>query len=154
MSQHDTDTNNPRGDIPRPDTDTAADYRRVTVEDAARLLGLSENAIRKRIERGSLVSERINGTRYVLLDPGMPRHDTDMSSEAHMLISEMRSRIEFLEDELRRKDTILMSLVSKVPELEPASEPREEPETASGGVEGVETPIEAQKPSWWRRLFG
>jgi hypothetical protein len=56
-----------------------------------------------------------------------------------MLISEMRSRIEFLEDELRRKDTILMSLVSKLPELEAAPELRESPETASAGGDGAES---------------
>ena len=144
MSQHDIGMNSATNDM----SQHAAGIRRVTVEDAAKLLGLSENAIRKRVERGSLASERVDGTRYVLLD-------TDMSSEAHTLISEMRSRIEFLEDELRRKDTILMSLVSKVPELEASPQTRESSETrAAGATEGVETPLTAQKSSWFKRFFG
>jgi hypothetical protein len=128
--------------------------RRVTVEDAAKLLGLSENAIRKRVERGSLASERADGTRYVLLDTDMPRRDTDMSSEAHTLISEMRSRIEFLEDELRRKDTILMSLVNKVPALEASPEARESSVPPSETPPSSSTPPDQERRSWLARFFG
>ncbi len=46
--------------------------------------------------------------------------------------------MDFLETELenrkekaRRKDTIIMTMAQRIPELEPAPEPREEPETAS-----------------------
>jgi excisionase family DNA binding protein len=127
---------------------------RIKVEDAAKLLGLSENAIRKRIERGSIKSEKVGDTRYVILsDTDMPRRDTDMSLESSALISEMRSRIEFLEDELRRKDTILMTLVQRVPELEPVPEFRESPVTAAGGPEGGEASPDGEKRSWWRRFF-
>jgi excisionase family DNA binding protein len=127
---------------------------RIKVEDAAKLLGLSENAIRKRIERGSIKSEKVGDTRYVILsDTDMPRRDTDMSLESSALISEMRSRIEFLEDELRRKDTILMSLVQRVPELEPVPESRESLVTAAGGPEGGEVPPDGEKRSWWRKFF-
>jgi hypothetical protein len=39
--------------------------------------------------------------------------------------------------------------------LEAPPEPREEPETASPEMEGVETPLAQEKrASWWRRLFG
>ncbi len=54
---------------------------RATVEDAAKLLGLSENAVRKRLERGTLRSEKVKDTRYVLLDDAdMPRHAASMSA--------------------------------------------------------------------------
>jgi excisionase family DNA binding protein len=64
-------------DMPQLADDQARDMpgrRRVTVEEAAKLLGLSGNAIRKRLERGTLRSEKVNGVRYVLLDSGMPQH--------------------------------------------------------------------------------
>ena len=132
MSQHDGDT-----------------VTRIKVEDAAKLLGLSENAIRKRIERGSLKSEKVGDTRYVILsDTDMPRPDTNMPLESSALISEMRSRIEFLEHELRRKDTILMSLVQRVPELETTSGRRESPVTASDGPRSGTGPEGEKRSSW------
>jgi hypothetical protein len=47
-------------------------------------------------------------------------------------------------------------LIARLAELEAASEPPEEPETASPEMEGVETPIAEEEPvsRWWRRLFG
>ena len=55
MTEHDADM-------------TTSGQSPVTVEDATRILGLSESAIRKRIERNKLQSVQENGTRYVLLE--------------------------------------------------------------------------------------
>ena len=54
---------------------TGHDDLRVTVEDAAWLLDITVDALRKRIERGTLQSEKVNNTRYVVLDTDMIRHD-------------------------------------------------------------------------------
>jgi excisionase family DNA binding protein len=148
----------------------------MTVESAAKLLGLSDNAIRKRIERGSLESELVGGTRYVLFDADMPQpdngmtqHAADMSAEAHTLLSELRSRIEFLEGELeehkqemrlvreshteesRRKDHLLAAAIERIPpQLEEApSEAPGAPQSASGSPDGEMSP---ERP-WWRRMF-
>ena len=48
---------------------------RVSVEEAARILGVSVDAIRKRIERGTIRSEKVDKTRYVFLDGDMADHD-------------------------------------------------------------------------------
>jgi hypothetical protein len=50
-------------------------------------------------------------------------------------------------------DTIIMTMASRIPELEAPPEPREAPEMASGDSEGVEVPLEERRP-WWRRMFG
>ncbi len=161
--------------------DQAADMPgniRVTVEEAARLLGLSDNAVRKRLERGTLDSEKVDGIRYVLLNSEVSRHDRDMSQHAtdtpnDMLgdiglmqahLDSMREQIDYLKDviekrdeEMRRKDHLLAAALERIPAIEEAPpEPREDPETASPRMEGVETPIAEEKPvsSWWRRLFG
>ncbi len=73
-------------------------------------------------------------------------------------ISELRDQVGFLRRELERKDTLLMTLMQRVPELEAPreapSEPRESPVAASdGGSKGEGTERE-EHPSWWRRLFG
>jgi excisionase family DNA binding protein len=48
--------------------------QRYTVGEAARLLGVGTDAIRKRIQRGTLETEFEAGTRYVLLDESETRH--------------------------------------------------------------------------------
>ncbi len=123
--------------------------RRVTVEDASRVLGISESAIRKRIERNTLRSVRENGTRYVLLEPVTTGHDTDttghvndttadMSTSSTALIdakdetiAELRDRVAQLskivttrDEELRRKDHLLAAALERIPALEaPQDEP-------------------------------
>lgn len=52
-------------------------------------------------------------------------------SALEWVISDQQDQIEFLRRELERKDTILMSLVQRVPELEAPREPREESVSAS-----------------------
>src|SRR5918997_4288127 len=51
---------------------------RLTVDEAAKQLGTSANALRKRIERGTIQSEKVDGVRYVLLsDRDIPQHVVD-----------------------------------------------------------------------------
>jgi hypothetical protein len=54
---------------------------RVTVADAGRLLGLSAEAVRMRIKRGTLASEKVDGTVYVLLDSDQSEPDEDQASD-------------------------------------------------------------------------
>jgi len=146
----------------------------VTVEEAARLLDVSVDAVRKRIERGTLRSEKAGKTRYVFLDDVMTqqdadrtrqdfgpdfdrdRHDNDMTALVASLqdqIDTLKRELEDRKEEARRKDAIIMTMAQRIPELEPASEPREVPETAAPEAEGVETPLAEKQRSWWRRFF-
>jgi hypothetical protein len=56
-------------------------------------------------------------------------------------------------EEPRRKDHPIAALTERIPQLEPVSEPQEDPETAAATAEGVRGPLAEQKPSFWRRLF-
>src|SRR3712207_7644311 len=73
-------------------------YDRLTVADAARLLGLSAEAVRMRIKRGTLASEKVGGTVYVLLDtnptPSNADRTTDRTAETRSEehTSELQSR--------------------------------------------------------------
>jgi excisionase family DNA binding protein len=136
--------------------------QRVTVPEAAELLGITVEAVRMRIKRGTLRSERQGGRVFVLLGRGQP---TDRPDEPTTLISEMRSRIQFLEDELQRKDAILLNMTEAMKALSPPtqeapSDERESPETVEEEPERAEPRPEApgaqegaQRP-WWRRVFG
>jgi excisionase family DNA binding protein len=153
---------------------------RATVDEAAQLLGTTANALRKRIERGTIRSEKVDGVRYVLLsdidmpqhagdtaadmphDSAAPSHDTatDMSAFVDSLeeqVDYLRRQLEVWQEEARRKDHIIAALAERIPAIEAAPEPQERPETASkheGNGTAHEDNGGAEKPSWWRRFFG
>lgn len=149
---------------------------RVTVAEAARRLGVKEQAIRKRISRGTLPHDKDeDGRVYVYLDPirasegysNDTRSDTKSNVTVEGLldakdetIAEMREQLAFLRSELERKDTLLMTLMQRVPELEPAKESSsdapESPVTASEEERKDQVPPEpetTESQPWWRRIF-
>jgi excisionase family DNA binding protein len=115
---------------------------RITVQEAARRLGIKDDAIRKRIQRGTLEYDKDpDGRVYVYLDATeVESYDEQEGAESRTAyqdatqhavvvakdetISELRDQVDFLRRELERKDAILMSLTQRVPELGgPAGEP-------------------------------
>jgi hypothetical protein len=138
-----------------------------TLRDAAFRLGVSEGAIRKRVARGTIRSQMgADGLRYVCLEGEDARDGHRPDSRTDVLVEELRDRIAFLqrqlqsrEEELRRRDAILMNMTEAMKALTP---PREEsPESPEprpdrpGGTEDRAGAQEAAVPrSWWHRLFG
>jgi hypothetical protein len=132
------------------------DRDRVTVQEAARRLGVSEQAIRKRVKRGTLEHDKQpDGRVYVYLD-GVT--DEVVNPDNNALISEMRDRIRYLEEESRRKDEIIMQQALTMRQLTaPAVEPSESPETHTEGEGSTQTPPgdkEEPRRPWWQRWFG
>jgi hypothetical protein len=154
------------------DADIPNDRSRYTVPEAARVLGISPEAVRNRLSRGTLKSVKVEGTVYVLIDRDMARHiddiPTDRPGEPDALISQMQGRIESLERQLeqanerdRENRRIIAALTSRIPAIEAPTEPPAGPETAEEEPERAE-PRPAtgeaqegtQRRSWWRRLLG
>jgi hypothetical protein len=150
-----------------------APTRRMTLVEAADVLGISKEAVRKRVKRGSLSSDKGgDGRVYVYLDTGaytggdttQDKGTADLSPPSDALLSEMRDRITFLEQEMeawreesRRKDTIIMNMTEAMKAISPPadeepSEARESPETAPHVSGSDDVPPEPR--SWWRRMFG
>jgi hypothetical protein len=143
---------------------------RVTVYEAAKRLGVSEGAVRQRIHRGKLQTDKDEtGRVYVYLTSDDTSHHTVKTPHASdsdsILLDELRDRIRFLEQELddrkeesRRKDSIIMSLTQRVPELEAAAEPRESVVSASEPASNGAVPMDSAEAeiskSWWQKLFG
>ena len=136
--------------------------RRLTVAQAADQLGISVDAMRARVKRGTVATEREGGRVYVLLDTDQDTdQDAPRAGESNALISQLRGEIAYLRDESRRKDELLAAALSRIPsaieapqESSEDSEPVEqEPEAprprsdAPGAQEGARRP-------WWRRAFG
>jgi hypothetical protein len=145
--------------------------QRHTVKEAAEVLGTTVDAVRGRIRRGTLDSVKLDGVVYVLLDTtnreqqsdqsetdeGDGRHLTGdqagLAADQSELVGELRGQIDWLRREVERKDTIIMSLTQRIPELEAPPEQRDAPETASprSGMGIAQEP--AERRSWLYRFF-
>jgi uncharacterized coiled-coil protein SlyX len=151
-----------RTDRPSPDLD------RLTVAQAAHALGISQDAVRKRIARGTIPHDRDESGRvYVYLAPSETVHKTDQDTTQDdttktvqdAYIRSLQDQIAFLRRELERKDAILLNLTERIPELEAPSEPRESPQTVEEEPQWAEprpTTVESQEPvqrPWWRRIL-
>jgi hypothetical protein len=152
-----------RTDRPSPDLD------RLTVAQAADALNISQDAVRKRIARGTIPYDRDDSGRvYVYLSPSETVRKTDQDTmqddatktvqDAH--IRSLEDQIAFLRRELERKDAILLNLTERIPQLEAPSEARESPQTVEEEPESAEPHSAAgqaqegvQRP-WWRRILG
>jgi hypothetical protein len=174
------DASRPVGDL----TDDQIRKRlRVPVREAAHLLGISPEAVRSRLYRGTLDKETgTDGTIYVRLHDDQLRHDDEQTADQSQpnteLVGELRERIEDLREQLaeerearRRADTIIAQLARAneeqartIRELEAPSEPpsdeRESPQTVEEEPESAKphvatgSPQEGVRRSWWRRVFG
>jgi hypothetical protein len=127
--------------------------RRLTVSEAADALGISAEAVRGRIRRGTLPVEREGGTVYVLLsDQAAARTTGDQprtsADRTDLLIAELQDRVRSLEDANRENRRIIAALTSRIPAIEaPASpEPRESPESPSPTEAPTEAARGAQEP--------
>jgi len=143
---------------------------RLTIQEAARRLGISEGAVRKRVARGSLEHDKEDGRVYVYLDSGDRRGVDDVQDEGvdpnnDALISQLRDEVDYLRDENRRKDEIIMQQAMTMRQLTaaPSQEPPEAAETAAEEAErvrprsdapGAHSEAEGAQRPWWRRMFG
>src|SRR5215207_9041118 len=106
--------------------------RRVTVPEAAEILGISPEAVRARLNRGTLKREKGgDGTAYVRLNADQMRSNGDHTEHSNadrmrknadstvegetsvknsLVFELMQDQISFMRSELERKDTIIMSL--------------------------------------------
>jgi hypothetical protein len=126
--------------------------RWVDIGEAARELGISTEAIRKRIQRGKLLAERDQDKLQVWLDEIHTKSGPQAQGEASALVEELRAHNATLREQLevereanRENRRIIAALTQRIPELEP---PRERPhaEASSAAPGGFYGPTEEQGP--------
>ena len=157
--------------------------KRYTVPEAAKVLGIGTDAVRKRIARSTIPHEKDDDGRvYVYLDTG---HDEghDAQEKAPELVESLREQIGYLQgviatrdeelrtraeelrrrdQDLERRDRIIAALTERIPQaLEPPAGERESPETVQEEPQRAEPHFDApgaqetaQRRSWWRRILG
>jgi DNA-binding LacI/PurR family transcriptional regulator len=155
---------------------------RLSVAEAAEAMGVTRDAIHKRITRGTIEHEKgEDGRFYVYVDTSTEGSDTstDMSVDKskvealERLIDSQHDRIAFLERELDRRgdETTRLhqivagltqanaQLAAHVPELEaPPQEAADSAETVEEAPDRAEphsaTAQEGARRPWWRRVIG
>jgi excisionase family DNA binding protein len=137
--------------------------RRFTVSEAAGVLGISVEAVRGRIKRGTIEHERDGGRVYVYLDADRPATGPDQTPDRPVGVELLRAQVEDLRndrdawrDQARRSDYMASTAMDRTRELEGRLrelEPARFSEAAeSDAGPAQETP--AQRAPWWRRIFG
>ncbi len=158
--------------------------QRATLSEAAELLGISKGAVRQRVRRGTLRSDKgEDGRVYVYVDPTADAvSGPSVGDPRDALIAELQDRVRSLEDANRENRRIIAGLVQRVPAIEAPQEPRESPESPGPSDTPTPAPEEAQEAAepprdrtnrlqqelletrqlledersrpWWRRMFG
>jgi hypothetical protein len=121
--------------------------RRVAVDEAARHLGLTVDAIRKRVQRGQIDYEKDEAGRVrIILDEGETLQDespdtagqaagahADLVEELHRTNQLLREVIATRDEEIRRRDTIIMNMTEAMKALNPPA-PEESSEARESDV--------------------
>ena len=128
--------------------------RWVDVREAARELGISTDAVRKRVARGSLESNRPDNNVLVWLGDGWPEAGGEAQVDSGAMVEKLREQVHYLRSILneegesrRRADTILAqltqanaALAARVPDLKAPREPPGAPESAADEPQGRRGP--------------
>jgi predicted transcriptional regulator len=129
--------------------DQPTNQRGITVSEAAQALGITQEAVRMRIKRGTLRSEKRAGRVYVLLGPRPTTERTAEQPTDHTeeLIATLREQLQAERQAHAEARRIIAGLVERIPQLEPPAEPpgapseateqpgRVEPQPAVGGAQ-------------------
>ncbi len=143
--------------------------RRYTVTEAAEILGITVEAVRSRIKRGTLEHERTDEGVFVWLDTDRietgRKPDEDRSFDRSELVEALREQVADLREQLeaeraanRENRRLLAAALERIPpQLEAPPEAPESPESAgetSGSTQAEPEEPSPERPSWWRRWFG
>jgi hypothetical protein len=152
--------------------DTSRDtLLKLTVPEAASRLGVTQSAIRKRVQRKQISFDKDErGHTHVYLGPDecdrdgeafgpvtdepVTRQEPHLSRNGYTEALEARvgsleKQVAFLQEELAarrvestRKESIIAGLVQRIPAIEPPQEPSERPQNVSEGGDGTEGPAD------------
>jgi len=120
--------------------------RRLTVQEAAEVLGTSVDAVRMRVRRGSLESEKDpDGRVYVWVNGDSTETKPRLDGEPSALISAKDETISTLREQLQAERQahaearrLLAAALERIPAIEAPQEPPEDAETVEEEPEGAQ----------------
>jgi flagellar motility protein MotE (MotC chaperone) len=143
------------------------------VAEAADTLGITVDAVRSRVKRGTIDHVRVGGRVYVLLGddesrPGRNQHTDQVGDQRTRapedrtaeLIATLREQLQAERQAHAEARRIIAGLVERIPAIEAPQEAseasgtvEEEPERAEPHRATGEAQEGVQRP-WWRKVFG
>jgi flagellar motility protein MotE (MotC chaperone) len=147
--------------------------RRLSVAEAADALGITVDAVRSRVKRGTMAHVRESGRVYVLLgaDESRPGHDQDTDQGVDQgttapedrtaeLIATLREQLQAERQAHAEARRLLAAALERIPAIEAPADERESSQTVEEEQERtgprpatVESQEGVRRP-WWRRVFG
>jgi hypothetical protein len=139
---------------------------RLDYKEAAKALGISIDAVRMRVRRGTLRSERDGSRVFVILNADEIPTGHDQGGDPSELVAVLREQLAEEREARRRADTIILqlsqanaTLASRVPALQAAADERRDVpasrEETTGAYSGTGSREDSEKPaSWWKRIIG
>jgi hypothetical protein len=143
------------------------------VAEAADALGITVDAVRSRIKRGTMAHERKGARVYVLLgaDESRPGHDQDTDQVGDQgttapedrtdeLIATLREQLQAERQAHAEARRLLAAALERIPAIEAPADDRESPQTVEEEPEraqpqsSTEEAQEGVRRPWWRRWFG
>jgi hypothetical protein len=146
--------------------------RRLTVALAADALGITVDAVRSRVKRGTIDHERVGGRVYVLLGddesrPGQDQYSDQVSDQGARetedrtaeLIATLREQLQAERQAHAEARRLLAAALERIPAIEAPPDERESPQTveeepdratprpATGGAQ------EGSRRMWWHRFW-
>jgi excisionase family DNA binding protein len=147
---------------------------RLSVTEAADALGITVDAVRSRVKRGTIDHVRVGARVYVLLGDDEPRPGRDQHTDQRSdqgattpedrsaeLIATLREQLQAERQAHAEARRLLAAALERIPAIEAPSDERESPQTVQEGPDRAEPHAAtgevqegAQRRSWWRRMFG
>lgn len=142
----------------------------LAVGQAASRLGISTDAVRKRIRRGTLRAYKLDGDWRVVLDDPIPTDqvgdpDSNLDSPGRVvqdtetsLTDQLRSEVAFLRQLTEHQAGVIAQQAAAIADLTrrpqelPAGRP--DPPTPAPSEPRQEAPQPPRRRPWWRRLLG
>lgn len=133
---------------------------RLTVGEAAKVLGISDNAVRMRVQRGKLIAHKVDNTLYVEVDNEETKTNDDHTANQTLLVETLQDQIDYLKQELaqahesnRELRRLLAALTQRLPMIEGSTEPASHERTEAVQSTPPPAPTTPRK-SFIRRLLG
>ena len=139
----------------------------ITVAEAAATLGITEDAVRKRLKRGALKCERRGRRVYVLMDPDKSKTVQDGTGQESQTVQDKTGQMSKNESNgldavVKAKDEEIGRLISL---LERTSDEKDRllqvvereqvlRQQQQGQIDQLQAQIGAPRPSIWQRLIG
>jgi hypothetical protein len=148
-------------------TDTGLDGG-LTIAEAAAVLGVKEDAVRKRIKRGTVLAIRgADGVLRVHLPDQPPSKSSAKPADAtgpilgvdallaekDARITDLKHELELRAEEIRRRDILLAQLNDQLKALRATTDEPRDKTTTETENQPLSQPTAQPRPSFWERLF-